>query len=123
MYRFNLKNKENVDELRSPYVYQYNMARNLALLSNDESVIRRFFQVQVPKYNKDSWLAMESKDMFMGQYIPGQAFCYFGLIPMIVQGKVNLVASAGFKCDSDDKAVADAPNTTFPISTFNKLLL
>ena len=110
MYRFNLKNKENVDELRSPYVYQYNMARNLALLSNDESVIRRFFQVQVPKYNKDSWLAMESKDMFMGQYIPGQAFCYFGLIPMIVQGKVNLVASAGFKCDSDDKAVADALN-------------
>ena len=65
MYRFNLKNKENVDELRSPYVYQYNMARNLALLSDDESVIRRFFQVQIPKYNKDidSLLAEKEKEL------------------------------------------------------------
>lgn len=110
MFKFNLKNKELIDNMRSPLVYEYNMAQNLALLSNDVSVIRRFFQVEQPKYYKDTWLAMEGRDMFMGQYIPGQAFTYFGIIPMIVQGKVNLVASSGFKCQSDDKEIDDALN-------------
>ena len=110
MYSFNLKQKEVLDNIRSPLIYNYNLAQNLALLSNDVSVIRRFFQVEIPKVFKDTWLAMEGKDMFMGQYIPGQAFCYFGIIPMIVQGKVNLVASAGFNCKSNDKEVDDVLN-------------
>lgn len=110
MYSFNLKNKEIIENMRSPLVYQFNLAQNLALLSNDVSVIRRFFQVEIPRYFKDTWLAMESRDKFMGQYIPGQAFAYFGIIPMIVQGKVNLVASSGFKCESDDKEIDDVLN-------------
>lgn len=110
MYNFNLKNKELVDNIRSQKVYEYNLAQHLALLSNDESVIRRFFQVEQPKYFADTWIAMEGKDMFMGQHIPGQAFTYFGIVPMIVQGKVNLVASSGFKCESDDKEIDDVLN-------------
>ena len=110
MFNFNLKNKELVDNIRSQKVYEYNLAQHLALLSNDESVIRRFFQVEQPKYYKDTWIALEGTDMFMAQHIPGQAFTYFGIIPMIVQGKVNLVASAGFKCESDDKEVDDVLN-------------
>lgn len=110
MYKFNLKNKELIDNMRSPKVYEYNLAQNLALLSNDSSVIRRFFQVEQPKYFADTWLAMEAKDKFMGQYIQGQAFCYFGIIPMIVNGKVNLVASSGFKCKSDNKDIDDRLN-------------
>lgn len=104
-YNFNLKNKELIDDIRSPAVYEYNMAQNLALLSNDTSVIRRFYQVQVPKYFKDVWLAQEATDKFLAQYIPGQAFAYFGIIPMIVQAKVNLVASNGFICKSDDEEI------------------
>ncbi len=110
MYNFNLKRKELIDNLRSKEVYEYNMAQNLALLSNDESTVRRFYQVEIPKYYKDTWLAMSGKDMFMGYYQPGQAFCYFGIIPMIVQGKVNLVASSGFNFKSDDKEIDDVLN-------------
>lgn len=69
-YNFNLKNKEIIDDIRSPAVYEYNMAQNLALLSNDPTVIRRFYQVQIPKYFKDVWLAMEGTDKFLGHYAP-----------------------------------------------------
>ena len=110
MFSFNLKNKEVLDQIRSPAVYRFNLAQNLALLSNDPSTIRNFYQVQIPKYYRDTWLAMEGKDKFMGQYIQGQAFTYFGIIPMIVQGKVNLVASSGFTCKSDDKEIDDILN-------------
>lgn len=110
MYNFNLKNKELIDNIRSPSVYEYNLAQNLALLSNDPSVIRRFYQVQIPRYFKDEWLVMETENKFMGHYIPGQAFAYFGIIPMIVNAKVNLVSSNGFKCESDDKEIDDILN-------------
>ena len=109
-YSFDLKQKALIDTIRSPQVYQFNLAQNLALLSNDVSVIRRFYQVEIPRYFKDVWLAMEGRDKFMGQYIPGQAFTYFGIIPMIVNAKVNLVASSGFKCESDDKEIDDVLN-------------
>lgn len=110
MYNFDLKRKELIDKLRSQEVYEFNMAQHLVLLSNDESTIRRFFQVEIPKYYKDTWIAIAGKDMFMGYYQPGQAFCYFGIIPMIVQGKVNLVASSGFNFKSDDKEIDDVLN-------------
>nr|DAW21204.1 MAG TPA: portal protein [Caudoviricetes sp.] len=109
-YNFNLKNKELIDDMRSPAVYEYNMAQNLAMLSNDPSVIRRFFEVQIPKYFKDTWLTMEADRMFLRQYLPGQAFAYFGIIPMIVNAKVNLVASNGFKCESDDEEIDEVLN-------------
>lgn len=104
-YNFDLKKKELIDNIRSPSVYAYNMAQNLAMLSNDPSVIRRFFQVQIPQYFNDTWLTQEAENRFMRQYIPGQAFAYFGIIPMIVQAKVNLVASGGFNCESDDEEI------------------
>lgn len=110
-YNFNLKNKELIDDMRSPAVYQYNMAQNLALLSNDSSVIRRFYQMQIPKYFKDVWLADEAKNKFLAQSIPGQAFAYFGIIPMIVKAKVNLVASNGFVCESNDKEIDEILNS------------
>lgn len=109
-YNFNLKNKEMIDNIRSPAVYEFNMAQNLALLSNDPSVIRRFYQVQIPRYFKDVWLVQETENKFLAHYIPGQAFAYFGIIPMIVQGKVNLVASNGFNCESDDDEIDDILN-------------
>ncbi len=109
-YNFNLKNKEIIDDIRSPAVYEYNMAQNLALLSNDPSVIRRFYQVQIQKYFKDVWLVMDAQNKFLAQYIPGQAFAYFGIIPMIVNAKVNLVASNGFKCESDDEEIDEILN-------------
>lgn len=110
MYTFNLKNKEMIDKMRSSLVYEFNLAQNMALLSNDLSVIRQFYQVDIARYIKDPWLASQSKDKFMAQYIPGQAFSYFGIIPMIVQGEVNLIASAGFKCESDNKDIDDKLN-------------
>lgn len=121
MYNFDLKRKELIDKLRSPEVYEFNMAQHLVLLSNDESTIRRFFQVELPKYYKDTWLAIAGKDMFMGYYQPGQAFCYFGIIPMIVQGKVNLVASSGFNFKSDDKEIDDVLNKVKEEAKLQKL--
>lgn len=109
-YNFDLKNKEIIDNIRSPAVYAYNMAQNLALLSNDASVIRRFYQVEIPKYFKDTWLTQEAENKFLGHYVPGQAFAYFGIIPMIVNAKVNLVASNGFKCESDDEEIDEVLN-------------
>lgn len=109
-YGFNLKNKELINALRAPWVYEYNLAQNLALLSNDESVIRRFYQVEIKRYFKDAWLTMEATNKFMAQYIPGQAFAYFGIVPMIVNAKVNLVASNGFNCESDDKEIDEVLN-------------
>lgn len=109
-YNFNLKNKELIDNMRSPAVYEYNLAQNLALLSNDPSVIRRFYEVQIPQYFKDNWLTQEAERKFLAHYIPGQAFAYFGIIPMIVKAKVNLVASNGFVCQSDDEEIDDVLN-------------
>lgn len=109
-YNFNLKDKQIIDNIRSPYIYQFNLARNMALLSNDPAVIRYFYQIDAPKLLKDQWLTMEITDKFLAQYTPGQAFSYFGLCPMIVQAKVNLLASSGFKCQSDNKDIDDKLN-------------
>ena len=109
-YNFDLRNKAVIDSIRSPSVYRYNLAQNLAFLSDDPSVIRRFFQVEVPQYFADTWLTMEADNMFMRYYQRGQAFAYFGIIPMIVNAKVNLVASNGFKCESDDEEVDEILN-------------
>ena len=104
-YGFELKNKNTIDNIRSPKIYEFNLARNMALLSNDPVVIRYFYQIEAPKYQNDVVLAMQFKDKFMAQHIDGQAFAYFGLCPMIVQGKVNLISSNGFVCESDDKEI------------------
>ena len=109
-YIYNLKKKDVLDSIRSPMIYQFNLARNLALMSNDPAVIRNFYQFEASKLTTDQWLKTEIKDKFMAQYIEGQAFAYFGICPMIVQGKVNLVASNGFKCQSDKKDVDEKLN-------------
>lgn len=109
-YTFDLKNREILDTIRSPYIYQFNLARNLALLSNDPAVIRYFFQIEAAKLTKDQWLIMQIKDRFLAQYREGQAFSYFGIIPMIVQAKVNLLTSAGFKCKSKYREIDEALN-------------
>lgn len=119
-YVFNLSEKEIIDQMRSPNVYNFNMALNLALLSNDISVIRRFFQVSVAKYYKDTWLIQEVSNCFMGHYEPGQAYAYFGIIPMIVQGKVNLIASNGFNCKSDDKDLEKSLNRAKEMAELEK---
>ena len=119
-YTFDLKNKAVVDDLRSPRVYNFNLAMNLALLSNDASVIRRFFRNGVAMYQKDTWLADEIRNLFLSHYEPGQAFVYFGIIPMIVQGKVNLIASNGFECKSDDKDLEKSLNKAKEIAEIEK---
>lgn len=119
-YIFNLEDKEIIDQIRSPNVYNFNMAMNLALLSNDISVIRRFFQVGVARYFKDQWLTQEVANTFMGHYEPGQAYAYFGIIPMIVQGKVNLIASNGFECKSDDKDLEKKLNRVKELAELEK---
>ena len=96
-YKFNMKNKPVLDDTRSALIYQFNLAQNMALLSNDPVVIRNFYREGVAKLLQDKWISANVKDKFMAQSIDGQAFVYFGICPMIVQGKVNLVASNGFK--------------------------
>lgn len=104
-YVFNLKKKAVLDKIRSPMIYEFNLAKNLALLSNDSAVIRNFYQVEIQQYYQDVWVAMGTRDAFMAQYIPGQAFTYFGIIPMIVNAKVQLLASNGFVCKSKDPEI------------------
>lgn len=110
MYKFDLTKKELLDTMHSGDIYNFNLAQNMALLSNDETTIRNFFQVQIQQYFKNTWITQSSKNRFLRYYEEGQAFCYFGLIPMIVQGKVNLVASNGFKCESDNAEIDDLLN-------------
>ena len=95
-YGFKLKNKQVIDNLRTPKIYEFNLARNLALLSNEPTIIRHFYQVEAKKLLTDHWLHLEVDEKFLSQDLAGQAFAYFGLIPMIVQGKVNLLSSNGF---------------------------
>lgn len=109
-FKFDLQQKVLIDKIRSPLVYQFNLAENMALLSNDPSVIRRFYTEGMAMYEKDSWLCQTHNQMFMGHYEPGQAFCYFGIVPMIVQGKVNLVASNGFECSSENEEIDEILN-------------
>ena len=109
-YKFNMKNKPVLDDTRSALIYQFNLAQNMALLSNDPVVIRNFYREGVAKLLQDKWISANVKDKFMAQSIDGQAFVYFGICPMIVQGKVNLVASNGFKCASNNKAIDDKLN-------------
>lgn len=120
-YNFNLKNKSVLDGIRSPNIYRFNLARNMALLSNDPAVIRYFYQVEAPKLMADQWLQFEVKDKFMAQHIDGQAFSYFGICPMIVQGKVGLVASGGFECASNDKHIDDVLNNFKKEANLQKL--
>lgn len=109
-YGFKLKNRNVIDNIRSPKIYEFNLARNMALLSNDPAVIRYFYRIEAPKYQTDAVLSLEFKDRFMAQYIDGQAFAYFGLCPMIVQGKVNLISSNGFVCESENKQIDEVLN-------------
>lgn len=104
-FNFDLTYKELIDKIRDPIIYQFNLAENMALLSNDPSVIRRFYTEAIGRYQKDAWIAASHEQMFLANYIPGQAFCYFGIIPMIVQGKVNLLSSNGFECSSESKEI------------------
>ena len=39
-YKFNLQKKSVLDETRSDLVYQFNLAQNMALLSNDPIIIK-----------------------------------------------------------------------------------
>lgn len=105
MYKFNFKNKNVLGNIRSPKIWQFNLAMNMALLSNDQKVIRNFWRVDSREFISDTWMAAELNDKFLGKYIPGQAFVYFGLCPMIVNGVQNLIASSGFVCESADKEV------------------
>ena len=105
MYKFDFKNKNVLGNIRSPKIWQFNLAMNMALLSNDAKVIRYFWRVDSRQFVSDTWMAAELSDKFLGKYLPGQAFTYFGLCPMIVNGVQNLIASAGFLCDSDDKGI------------------
>jgi len=109
-FSFNLKRKELIDQIRDPIIYEFNLAKNLALLSNDPAIIRRFYQIDVMQYFKDPWLIMQIEDSFFRNYLRDQAFAYFGLIPMIVQSMVNLVAGGGFDCDSGNSQVDDNLN-------------
>ena len=109
-YKYNLQLKDVLDDTRSALVYQYNLAQNMALLSNDPIVIRNFYRHGVAKLLTDNYIATATKEKFMAQTIEGQAFVYFGLCPMIVQGKVNLVASNGFSCASKDKLIDEKLN-------------
>lgn len=105
MYKFDFKNKNVLGNVRSPKIWQFNLAMNMALLSNDSKVIRNFWRVDSRQFISDTWMAAELQDKFLGKYIPGQAFTYFGLCPMIVNGVQNLIASSGFVCESSDKEV------------------
>lgn len=109
-YKYNLQFKDVLDATRSAHIYQYNLAQNMALMSNDPIVIRNFYRQGVAKLLKNNYIATAIADKFMAQNIEGQAFVYFGLCPMIVQGKVNLVASNGFSCKSKDKVIDERLN-------------
>jgi len=100
-YKFDLSQRALIDTLRSPYIYKFNLARNLALLSNDAAVVRHFYQVQIQEYTQDAWLIMQRESKFLSQYRPGQAFSYFGICPMTTNTMVRLIASGGFECKSD----------------------
>lgn len=104
-YTFDLKKQNVLNTIRSPKIYAFNLAQNMALLSSDPAIIRHFYQVEAGKLLSDEWLAVSVKNRFMAQAIDGQAFSYFGICPMIVQGKVNLLASNGFKCQSRNKEI------------------
>ena len=109
-YNFSMKESGLINEIRSPRIYRYNMAENLALLSNDPAVIRKFYQTDIAQYITDTWLADEYAHKFMANNLVGNAFAYFGIIPMVVNGKVNLLASNGFECKSNDKELSDRLN-------------
>lgn len=110
MYRYDFKNKNVLGNIRSPKIWQFNLAMNMALLSNDAKVIRYFWRVDSRQFISDTWMAAELQDKFLGKYLPGQAFLYFGLCPMIVNGVQNLVASAGFVNECGDKEIDEKLN-------------
>ncbi len=120
-YTYNLKNKSVLDKIRSPQVYQFNLARNMALMSNDVATIRNFFTKEAPALAGNEWEKVQIKDRFMAQYREGQAFVYFGICPMIVEGKVNLVASSGFTCKSDNAEIDDRLNEISEEAEIQKL--
>lgn len=112
-FNFPLSKRAIVDNIRDPVVYQFNLARNLALLSDDTSVIRRFYQVEAPTYFQDQWVIMDNVNRFLAQYRPDNAFSYFGIIPMIVNSKVSLVSGNGFnvEIDGDDDELQEVLDT------------
>lgn len=110
MYKFDFKNKNVLGNIRSPKIWQFNLAMNMALLSDDAKVVRNFWRVDSRQFISDTWMAAELNDKFLGKYIPGQAFVYFGLCPMIVNGVQNLIASSGFACESNDREIDDKLN-------------
>jgi len=109
-FNFEFKYKNVLGNIRSPKVWQFRLAQNMAFLSNDSAVVRHFWRVDCSQFMTDAFLSIDRADMFLAHHTPDQAFCYFGLIPMIVTGVQNLMASAGFVCESGDKEVDDKLN-------------
>ena len=120
-FTFDLRRKELVDKIRDPLIYQFNLAKHLALLSNDPAIIRRFYQVDIMQHFKDAWLIMEIEGNFFRHWQPDQAFSYFGLIPTLVQSMVNLVAGSGFKSKTSNPNIDDLINTVIEKSHMQEL--
>ena len=85
-YSYDLSHKNVLDNIRAPMIWQFNLAMNMALLPNDVSVVKNFFRTDAYNLTDINYMAVDLSNMFLGKRYEGQAYVYFGICPMIVNG-------------------------------------
>lgn len=101
MPSFDLSNRKSIDDISHKDIYRMNLARNMALLTGDSAVIRRFYRQGAESVaGKDIFASQEIRRSFFANQLQTNAFVYSGLIPWAVESIVRLVASSGFTVNS-----------------------
>ena len=103
MYGFNLKHKEKLAELHKVDDFAFNLAVSRALLTGEGAVVKRFFQRIASQLTEDTYTMQEVSQSFFSRAKPTNAFVYYGLTKMIVDGIVRLVTSGGYSVTGSEK--------------------
>lgn len=97
-YGFNLKHAEYVKNIRNRELYEFNLLRNMALMSGDGDVVRYFYQQVASSISGGAiatYAMQEIKQSFLYQARIDNPFVFYGITRMVNKGITRLLTSGG----------------------------
>lgn len=105
-YGFNLKNAEYVKNIRNRDLYEFNLLRNMALISGDGDVVRYFYQQVANSMQSGSvgqYAMQEIQQSFLYRASFSNPFVFYGITRMINKGITRLLTSGGVEFEGKYK--------------------
>lgn len=97
-YGFNLKNAEYIKNIRNRELYEFNLLRNMALISGDGDVVRYFYQQVASSISSGAvgqYAMQEIQQSFLFRNKMNNPFVFYGIVRMINKGITRLLTSGG----------------------------